>query len=124
MKTQILIFSILFSFIACSSDDNSSEEQTLLGNWQQTASFEGGPQGNGLMQINNGRTLNFDIDGVITSNSRNCEGTFSYNDNIIEVDFPCFGFTTYDYEFIDGQMKLTEQDSSCDEGCYSIYTKI
>lgn len=124
MKKQLLIFCTVFFLIACSSDEEPSVPQTILGNWQLTASFDGGPQGNGLLQIENGRTYNFDTDGIITSNSRDCDGTFSYDDNTIEVDFPCFGFTTYDYEFIEGKLKLTEQESSCDEGCYTLYTKI
>lgn len=124
MKTQILIFSILFSFIACSSNEESLEEQTLLGNWKKTARFDGGSP-SPLMDVENGNVISFSELGAYSDSLfPDCEGTYELMDDTFVVENLCDRERSeYSYSFENGKLIIAFIPSSCIEECYDVYTK-
>lgn len=125
MKTQILFFSIFFSFIACSSDDNSSEEQTLLGNWKKTARFDGGSP-SPLMDVENGNVISFSELGTYSDTLfPDCEGTYKLMDDTFVVENLCDRERSeYVYSIENGKLIVAFIPNSCVEECYEVYTKL
>lgn len=138
MKPIILILAILFSFVACSNDDEKelTTQERLIGTWKLVEVY-GSDGGQGQWTpVEDGYTYTFNDNGTFTSTrfSECTYGTYTLTSSTLILSFGCEGFTTgiedpegtfienfvYDNNFI----FLSPTYLTCDEGCDQKYQKI
>jgi hypothetical protein len=125
MKKMIILFSLLLTLSSCSEDDKEQvQENSIIGSWQLIERFDGGSP-NPIQEVQNGKIISFNSEMIYTDNSIDCDGIYSLENSIINIDIPCLDITfSYNFSFENEFLLLTDNPSNCDEGCYDKYKKI
>ena len=139
MKNMILLF-VTISFTAMSCEENENEQETsIYGTWKLVGRFDGGSL-EPNQSVENGYTLTLTLSGqaITTNETIGCTdsyeelfGSFSMdkdqNADILSLSFECSDQTVlanYYFGFDKESLLLTEQENTCDEGCYFRFKKI
>ena len=124
MKKFIVSITV-FLLIGCSSQDDSAENQSIIGTWKLVEFYGGdGTQANWTPE-DDGYTYTFREDNVLISDRYPCdEGTYELEGNQVEVYFDCSGSIInfiYEFEFINGYLIFT---SGCNEVCKEKFERV
>ena len=132
MKNLFLIF--LFATItSCSTTFNSPADldtKEITGKWQLTESLADPGDGSGTWQtVENGRTLEFDEDGMVYSSTSFCygeeihEATYDASEKMISSN--CADRNVeLSYELKEGKLFVTPHNPRCAEACGTKYSKV
>ncbi len=132
MKNLFLIF--LFATItSCSTTFNSPadlDNKEIVGKWQLTEALADPGDGSGTWQtVENGRTLEFDENGMVYSSTSFCygeqinEATFDASEKMISSN--CADRNVeLSYELKEGKLFITPHNPRCAEACGTKYSKV
>jgi len=132
MKNLFLIF--LFATITSSSTTFKSpvdlDNKEITGKWQLTESLADPGDGSGTWQtVENGRTLEFDENGMVYSSTSFCygeqinEATFDASEKMISSN--CADRNVeLSYELKEGKLFITPHNPRCAEACGTKYSKL
>ncbi len=127
MKKGILFFTLIGFLFSCNDDDNSSEIE-LVGTWKLIEVLVGSGDGSGVFEtVNSEKILEFQKDGIVTSNGRISAASveanvsnrlrYSVTESVIFSD----GFSSMKFEITDSFLIV---DNLCTEPCQSKYAKV
>jgi hypothetical protein len=136
MKKLLLLFLVVALVTSCNNDDDAPESQevSLIGNWKLIEFLADPGDGSGTFQtITSDKTLNFDINGEITSNYSLCNmlvivepqtsnGTYSTTTGIIDVP-NCFNDSPLTINFEISSAGNLIMSYPCIEACQEKYVK-
>jgi len=125
MKNMFLILSIFFFITGCSEEETKSQENSIYGTWQLIERFDGGSP-NPNQTIQNGEIITFSSQNIYSNDSYQCNGTYNFNNSILEISASCITADLLKYTFTieNSELKLTAYPTTCDEGCYDKYIRI
>jgi len=129
MKSKILFLFLLGILVSCSDNENQNEE--LVGKWKLTETLVDPGDGSGTFQpVNSNKTIQFNSDGTLNSNSYLCNmfsianeassGKFNITEHTI-FSLSCNPQLTLNYRIENNELII---DYSCFEGCAEKYIKI
>ncbi len=136
---SIYLISIILSFISCSSDKETTNENSIIGTWKLEASVIGTGSAEIINPIENGQIINLDNDGVFSINNSiiECyEGVYITIENSEQhfnsdfIIFNCSNQNIYEYSYLIENKKLyltfllEDGSSGCDEVCAERYYRI
>ncbi len=134
---NIIYMLVSFTILLGCSKDNEENKDSIIGKWQLIEYCENIGDGTwGCTVIENGLIYYFKENGTFTQSntSNSCiYGTFTYDSTSIVLDYKeeeeCSLIDEYyilDYTFVESRLKLTlsEENNTCDEGCYEIFKKV
>lgn len=126
---NIVIFTLFFiPLFSCNKDDGASTSN-IKGTWQliEIYSSDGGSPG-AWYPVENGYTYSFKDNDIITSNKFSCNGVYIFNSSVnINITFDCpeaGSLGDYDITFENGNLILTPNPTSCDEGCAEKFKRL
>jgi hypothetical protein len=119
----------MVSLTACGQKEKIVKESTFAGKWQLIKMVEtGAPVAGNVTMYDNGKTIVFNTNSKFTDNTFNCEGTYSVENNELNVSIPCSTTNkTFRYKFSfenSETLQLTQIPHACDEGCYLVFKKL
>lgn len=119
----------MVSLTACGQKEEVVKEPTLAGKWQLIKLVEiGAPVTGNVTMYEKGKIIVFNTNGKFTDNTFDCEGTYSFKDNELNVSVPCSTADKnfrYKFSFENSDtLQLTQIPFVCDEGCYYVFKKL
>jgi len=129
MKNLIILVCLIVSLTACGQKEDVVQEPTLAGKWQLIKLVEiGAPVAGKVTTYDNGKTIVFKTNGNFTDITFHCEGTYSVENNKLNVSVPCSAADKnfqYKFSFENSEtLLLTQIPFVCDEGCYYVFKKL
>lgn len=132
MKKLVFLFSLIGILFSCNSDDDSSPNADLVGNWKITEVLADPGDGSGTFSpVESNKVITFHQDGKITSNGTLCDtsietnspssGTYSLSESTFNT--PNCGHPEYEYQF-EHNGKTLIIIYPCFEACQVKYKKI
>ena len=107
-KTLFLMVIVIAILYSCSNDDEFNSEKRLIGNWKLIEILADPGNGSGTFQsVESNKTVEFKIDGIITTNSSLCDpysdemitsGSYSLDDKTITTNCQNTNIATINFE--------------------------
>jgi len=143
MKNMILLIGMLLTIAGCNKEEEIAQsETTIYGTWQLIEIFDGGSL-EPNQKIQNGYLIGFSLNGNLVTTNQTMGCPMSYdslkgnylltgvqNTNLLNMTYTCIELDdnkleiSYYFGFDNGDLLLTEVESTCDEGCYNKFRKI
>ena len=125
MKSFLLfVLPVLMMALNACDDNDTDPKDELTGAWLLSKRFDGGSP-TPIQIVQDGEIITFGQNNDFFNNKYQCQGGYSVQDNIIKILIPCLSNDSiqYSYDFLNGDLQLTSFPSTCDEGCYDLFTR-